>query len=105
MIRANTKGYPSTCAAIGFADVRAGTQMIVPIQSGTRVLISAPAQEESITAAFVKLASKEAEQGGPRPAPPAHCGRFGSRVHRPKQTLRYEALKPKNSCERIIIRD
>ena len=30
--------YPNTCAAIGFADVRAGTQMIAPIQSGTRVL-------------------------------------------------------------------
>ena len=26
----NTMWYPSTCAAIGFADVRAGTQMIVP---------------------------------------------------------------------------
>ena len=31
------RGYPSTCAAIGFADVRAGTQMTAPIQKGTRV--------------------------------------------------------------------
>ena len=26
----NTMWYPSTCAAMGLADVRAGTQMIVP---------------------------------------------------------------------------
>ena len=41
----NTMWYPSTCAAMGLAYVRAGTQMIVPppppvIQCGTRVLVS-----------------------------------------------------------------